>query len=217
MEPTMKFTGVYAKYYQDICKQWDKVVAKCRNLEKNEPSLHNFLSDKIKRFNKEVDDFNGTTFVNDKQIIVNGVTKNVGAYIMSETFAQIRCIYMLKYICFEVSARYYGHNYYSVITSWDDYDALICEIEKEYVFIQEMLQLYAAELRNTKRNQLGAVNTLADIRNGHEHTKGILKQTDVLRRRSSPEFKRYSGIAVAACLECYKKSNSRIMYQHYYL
>lgn len=213
----MKFTGVYATYYQDICKQFDKVVAKCKNLEKSKPELQTLFSDIIKSFNKRVDDFNGTTLVNDSKVLVNGVTKYVEG--SSETILQIQCITTLKDICFKATERYYAHSYYSDITSWEDYDALFKEIEKEYGFIQEMLKLFIAERKIIKANALGAINVAVDLRKLFEHTKKICLDGEaaVIRRRGLPKFKYYSGISVQHCSEWFRKGSSIINYRPYHL
>lgn len=212
----MKFTGVYAAYYQDVCKHWDKLIAKCMKLEKIKPELNNLFSDKIKRFNKTVDSFNGTSFVDDRKIRVNGVTKHLNG--SSETILQIQCIFTLKNIYCEVAERYYALTDYSDITSWKDYDALFKEVEKEYVFIQETLKLYIAELKSIKANTLGAINAAADLQKTFEHTKKICsEQSAVSRSRSLPEFKRFSTVAARGCLEWFKKANGIILYQPFYL
>lgn len=213
----MKFTGVYATYYQDICKKWDKVVTKCKKLEKSKPELNRIFSDIIKSFDKTVNDFNGTSFVNDRKILVNGVTKSVED--SSETILQIQCITTLKNIYFTATWRYYAHSDYSDITSWEDFDALFQEIEKEYAFILEMLKLYIAERRNIKANALGAINVATELQKLFEHTKKVCLegQAGISRRRGEPKFKYYSGVAVQHCSEWFRKCSHIINYQPYHL
>lgn len=214
----MKFTGVYATYYQDICKQLDKAVAKCKNAEKSEPALTSYYSGKVKTFNKKFDEFNGTTIVSNTQMLVNGVSRYIGGSILSETILQIQCIYSLRNICFEILESYYMQTKFSDIKSWEDSDALFGELEKEYAFIREMLKLYIAERRNLKTNALPAINGAEDLRKAYEHVKKIcFDQTVLVRRRSLPEFKRISSIAVRGCRDWFAKGKSIIFYQPYHL
>lgn len=213
----MKFTGIYAAYYQDVCKQWNTLVAKYGKSDKGE-AASNCFSGRVKTFNKTIDDFNGTSFTNDKKMIVNGVTKHIGGLIMSETILQIQCIYTLKNICFESVEKYYTLTNYSDIASWEDYDELFSEIEKDYAFILKMLKLYATELGKLKRNNLPAINTISDLQKAYDRDKELNSgRIALIRRRGVPEFKRYSENAVRRCSDGFRKGRSEIFRQPYHL
>ncbi len=88
----MEFTGEFATYYKDICKSWNAVVAKCKVLEEKDPWMHDFLDLKIKLFDKEVTEFNGTTILDKWTMSVCGKKKYIHSGAIHEPFIQLRCI-----------------------------------------------------------------------------------------------------------------------------
>lgn len=214
----MKFTGIYATYYQDVCKRWDKVIAKCKTLE-GKPTLYysypieKVIASAIKAFDREVAIFNETTIVDDRHISIRG-QRIYKDYPLSETLVQIRCIYGLRLRCFAMLQTYYERINYSDITSWDDYDALFREIEKEYGFMREMLKLFITELRNMGKSVISGANAMNDVNETYEKAKKDNERAALRRRLSSPEFRQYSKSAVNACSYCYSQSYNKITFEH---